>query len=211
MGENYSRRDRIQLFHGDEAVPVWQEGRNLQMSPDQLLASGRPIVHSVYYDDWKFPLVQTRQGALDQPAFDFTNVGYLMPQNNATHILYAADQSSHRMLTSIPLTPHVHWRQTQNLQPVFKLAYKIFDNGTTEPAAFTELTSTTNAFTYTSGNIAQITKFPAIDISTLNGISTILIIKFWRDDNVYTGNALCRSVDFHFAFTSPGTLNEYSR
>lgn len=184
-------------------------------SPDLPWLAGRATLGRVdyanhYFDDWKFPLMQTKIGANLKPDWDEVNVGFLFPQNDASEILYAADQSSHKINTEVPMGPHIHWRQTQAGEPVFKIGYKLFDNGDEEPADFTVITSTGNVFPYVSGNISQISSFDDIDISVFDGISTQLILKIWRDDNVYPGDVCARSCDFHMAFIRPGSENPYS-
>lgn len=44
--------------------------------------------NDTYYEDLRMPFTQAKQGATLKPDFDYTNVGLLFPQNDATEIAY---------------------------------------------------------------------------------------------------------------------------
>ena len=168
------------------------------------------------WDDLLVPLTQVRQGALLKPDFDYTNVGLLFPQNNATEIAYIIAQFSHRRASGVNAYPHIHWQQMNSNAVVWKMAYKWFDNGGAVPGSFTTITATVptdNLFMYTSGNLAQITDIPAIDGSSITGLSSMMLIKLYREDNVDGGagggDAMAFQFDIHFEIDMPGSRQEY--
>lgn len=163
------------------------------------------------WNDLKFPLSRDKLGQADKPDFDFTNIGLLFPQNDATEIVYIITQMSHSMKAGGHLRPHVHFVQDEAEFPVFKMAYRWYDNGGDPSAAFTILTATSFAFPYVSGSILQIAMFPEIDGSVITGSSSMLDIKLYRDDNVVTGDVLAKEFDMHYQIDSVGSGREYMK
>jgi len=125
--------------------------------------------------------------------------------------------------TGAVLRPHFHWLQQQSAIPNFMIAWKKTNYGdvTTFETDFTNYSIakyTTNAFTYTSGTLAQITKFPEIDISDMEISSSIDIVIF-RDsadtsllfgasDPVGSG-VVVKYNDSHAQFNKPGSKEEF--
>ena len=182
-----------------------------QAPPAKLDHDGTYYYGSIGWDDFRFPLSSTKQGANSKPDYDFTDNGFLFPQNNTAEILYASDQFPHSMYTGPGAqgTPHIHVIQAANQQAVFKLKYRIHQNGGAV-SAWTTLTSTGYVFPYSSGSICQIVNFPHISLETA-GLSSILDIQLWREDNVYTGDILVKSVDIHIPFDSLGSGQTFSK
>ena len=162
------------------------------------------------YDDLLMPLVQGKQGALDKPAWDATNLGYLFPNGDATQILFLNCQFPHRWLLGSRVYPHVHWHQAANQVPVFKIDYKWIEIGEAVPANWSTYTMGTAVKTYPgSGTIHQLNAGAAGIDGTGFGLSSIMQIKLYRDDTVYTGNALATSFDIHIEIDSFGSNEEY--
>lgn len=164
---------------------------------------------TIGFEDFKFPLSSTKVGALNKPDYDFTNNGYLFPQNDNTEVLYASDQFPHSMNTSAGATgyPHLHVVQAANQQAVFKLKYRIIGRAQAVPE-FITLTSTGYAYAYTSGSISQIITFPSISLAGVI-TSSLIDIQLYREDNVYTGDILVKSVDIHIPLDSLGSGQEF--
>lgn len=164
-------------------------------------------------DDLKFPVTRERLGALSKPDFDYTNIGLLFPQNDPTEILYMIGQLPHTSaehprsyLAESDLYPHVHFDQTSSAVPVFKLAYKWYNNGEAIPAGFTTITTSSLLFPYTSGTLAQKAIFPAIS-GAGKKVSSILKMKLWREDNVVAGDVLVTEFDIHYRSFCLGTVD----
>jgi len=168
------------------------------------------------WDDLKAPFTATRRGATSKPDFDVTNLGLLFPQNDAAEITYAVMQFSHQRKPGTDIKPHIHWQQMNANVVVWKIDYKWFDNGEAVPADWTTLAATGKVFTYVSGNLLQIETFPAIDGESITGVSSIFLVKVYRDDNVDagagSGDALAFEFDLHYEVDTPGgSYDEYSK
>lgn len=168
-----------------------------------------------YWDDLKAPFSSTRRGATSKPDFDYDNVGLLFKQNDTTEIVYAVMQFEHKRAAGSDIEPHIHWLQQNSNDVVWMMQYKWFDNNDPVPAAWTQLTEDHDVFTYSSGTLLQITDFAAIDGSGITGVSSILLVKIWRDDNVDggagSGDVLGYEFDVHYQSDQPGSANEYSK
>jgi hypothetical protein len=165
-----------------------------------------------FWTDLVMPLTQTRVGANNLPTFNTTEIAYEFPQNDATEILYFVVQLPHGYKEGTGLYPHVHWRQTLNLTPVFKLDYKWFNVGAAVPAQWSTYTMDELALPYTADTtIQQINKNSDPIAGTGKTISSILLCKLYRDDNVYTGDALAYQFDIHYEIDSFGSAEEYTK
>lgn len=164
-----------------------------------------------YYPRWedlRFPFTQSKRGALDKPDFDYTNIGLLFPQNDTSEAIYVVAQMPHGYLEGSELRPHIHWQQTGASFPTWTMEYKWFNNGSAVPASFTTISTSTGVFPYVSGNLAQISAFAEIDGAGM-GLSSILLIKFYRNDNVVSGDVLGFELDIHYRSDDPGTITEF--
>lgn len=162
------------------------------------------------WDDLKFPFTQTKQGANLRPDFDYVNIGLLFPQNNDDEIVYMVAQFPHSRKTGSTIRPHVHYRQNAATGVVWKMDYKYFANGQPIPSTWTTLSNAgENAFDYVSGDLAQIGVFPEIAAPTGDNVSSIMIIRFYRDDNTTTGDVLAFEFDIHYQIDEPGSQEEY--
>jgi hypothetical protein len=166
------------------------------------------IVADTYWIDYLVPLVSTRVGSNSKPDFDFTNVGYLFPQNDATEILYMVLQMPHGYKEGSTIYPHVHYRRTAAAKPVFKIDYAWFNIGEAQPA-FATYVMDQDAIEYESGSIQQIAKGASGITGTGEKISSLMLVKLYRDDNVVTGDVLAWQFDVHIECDSYGSELEY--
>jgi hypothetical protein len=92
-----------------------------------------------------------------------------------------------------------------------KLDYQWTNIGAAPTGFTTGYTMGTYGEIYTSSTIHQV----LTNASGINGagktISSILQIKLYRDDNVYTGDLLVTSFDIHFEIDAIGSGTEYSK
>jgi hypothetical protein len=163
------------------------------------------------WNDMKFPATLAKQGANLKPDFDYTNIGLLFPQNDNAEKIFITDQTSHSLKPRSILKPHVHWIQTTLNIAGWKMQYRFYENGTTPPSFSATQSITGSVFTYTSGTILQISRFPEIDLDALNldGLSIFFDVIFWREDNLITGDVLMKGFDFHFQEDGMGSIQEY--
>lgn len=191
---------------------VWND--SMWIARDSM-AVGAMYYTDTYWDDLKAPFSSTRRGALSKPDFDYDNVGLLFPQNDTSEIVYAIMQFSHSRKTGTDISPHIHWLQQNSNDVIWRMAYVWFDNGEAVPTTWIHLTEDVDIFTYTSGTLLQITDFAMIDGSGITGVSSILLVKVWRDDNVDggagSGDALAYEFDVHYEKDQPASANEYSK
>lgn len=163
------------------------------------------------YEDRTMPSTRTRQGNTQKPDFDETNVGLLFPQNDPAEILFMDDQLPHTWEEGTTIYPHVHWTQAQNLNVTWKLAYKWTNPNQAPAGAFTTVTLDTLFFTYTAGNLHQISYLPGGISGAGKTISSILKMKLYRQDNVYVGDALEDSFDYHMKLNSLGSRSQWTK
>jgi hypothetical protein len=165
------------------------------------------------YDDLRVPLTQTKQGSNLKPDFDQTNIGYLFPQNDASEIAYFVAQMPHPWEEGTAVFPHVHWQQGAATAVTWGLDYKVFDPNTAVPAAFTSLTGSTGEFTYTSGNLHQISRLGSVDgiDMTDKTLSALILGRLYRNDNVTTGDVLAWEIDFHYKKDTLGSRQEFNK
>ena len=116
-----------------------------------------------FWDDLRFPATRIRQGATQKPDFDTTNLGLLFPQNDTDEIAYIIAQMPHQWKQETNLSPHVHFVQDEAEEPVFKIDYRWYKNGSDPTGEFTTIACSGMIFEYTSGSILQMCEFPAID------------------------------------------------
>jgi len=166
------------------------------------------------WNDIFFPLTTAKRGANNLPEFSESEVAYLFPSNNTSHIMYMVGQMPHDRKVGSDISPHVHWKQTQSGSPVFKLDYKWFGIGQDVPADWATLVMNNRVIPYTSGSIHQLNYGDMISGSIVDptvGVSSIIIMKLYRDDDAYTGNAICYQFDIHYLQDSLGSRTEYSK
>ena len=163
---------------------------------------------AVMWDDLKFPFTSTRRGSLSKPDFDYTNVGLSFPQNNPDEKIYAVGQFPHNRKAGTDVNFHIHWTQTTASYPTWKVDYLWYDNGDQIPA-WTTVSGTSGIFPYVSGSMAQITDIADVVGTNIIGVSSIIKLIIYRDDNVVTGDVLGDEFDVHYKIDSLGSDQEY--
>lgn len=182
------------------------ENNNITIENGELSLNGTATV----WDDLKFPLITGKVGILNKPDFDYDNNGYLFPQNDQSEKIYLVGQIPHSYKIGSNFYPHIHWQQSAATNVVWKLDYKLFNNGSTIPSTWTTITMDDDIFAYVSGNLAQKSKSASpIDGSGITGTSAIFLGKVYRDDNTTTGDVLAFEFDLHYEKDSLGSREEY--
>lgn len=175
---------------------------------EDLVIGGTLRFTDTAWDDIVFPAAYSKKGANAKPDYDYTNLGDLYPQNDATEITYYQVQMPHRWKAGSAIEPHVHFVQAQATMPVFKLAYRTHANGAAVTSDWTTITcDAAGAFPYTSGSITQIVGFPSIAMTGL-AESCLIDVKLWREDNAVTGDVLVKQFDIHYEIDKTGSDNE---
>jgi len=177
------------------------------------------------WDDLRFPLtgqqIDTAAGRLDYDYFNGAvgfNANALYPSDPVSMVA----QIEHKTKFTT-LRPHIHWLQISEDVPNWLLAYKVIENGTatTKETDFSNHTFSiiqSHAFTYTSGNLPQISLFENIDISSLSVSDYVHFVLFrdsGNDSEEFAGAdpsssaELIYEFDCHYEIDSAGSGSEY--
>lgn len=167
------------------------------------------ILSTPRWTDLTFPFTQTKVGSNLKPDFDFTNVGLLFPQNDVTEIAYITCQMPHSWKEGSDINPHIHCVQKANQQATFIMEYKWYNVGDLEPSTWSTHTLNKYSATYVSGSLSQIIEGQTMIAGTGKKVSSILKIKLYRNDNVYTGDFFADQFDIHYQQDSFGSVLEY--
>ena len=177
------------------------------------------------WDDIRFPFaginLDTASGRID---YNYVDLGVDFANNSryaTTEQISMICQMQHDWEIGTDIHPHLHWIQNQDETPNWLLEYRAYRNGDAPPA-FTTVAYTGNEVTYVSGDLAQITLFPMIDMSSFTldtDVSVIVDLKFFRDTgntsgkfsgaDAYVGDALSKEFDVHYRRDSVGSRLEY--
>ena len=97
----------------------------------------------------------------------------------------------------------------------------MYNNNSAVPAVWDTVAYTQNAFTYTSGNLLQITEFPEIAAPAGEGVSAICDVRMFRDNantsgkfagaDPYTVEAQVKEFDVHYRCNTFGSRTEYTK
>jgi len=184
----------------------------LYLIQSSIQIDGEIVLINALWDDLRFSATQTKRGALALPNFDYTNVGLLFPANNVAEIIYIVCQMPHTWKEGSTIYPHIHWDQNQNQAVNWEMDYKWYNNDEAVPASFTNLNIYDLEYTYTSGNFAQISTTSAGISGTGKKISSMMVIKLWRNPtDSYTGDALFAEFDIHYQVDGFGSYLEYQK
>jgi hypothetical protein len=154
------------------------------------------------YKRWEAELTTDKQGQTSLPDYDFTNLGLLFPINDATEIAYIQSPAPTDWVAGTTIYPSVVVRQEYDLQAVFKIDYKILELGEAVPSTWTTYTMETYKDTYVSGSTLNVLNGGAGITMTGKTNQSMILIKLYRDDNVYTGDIL--AYDFFIKYQAQG-------
>jgi hypothetical protein len=118
--------------------------------------------------------------------------------------------------------PHIHWWQAQNNTPNFLIRYRWQKQGSAKTTAWSDYKCNTNAFTYVSGTLNQISYGAGITPPVGYGqVSDIVQVRVFRDNgdtsgvfgsgNSYTATVSIYGVDIHVEIDTNGSRTEYSK
>lgn len=146
---------------------------------------------------------------------DFTDTAQL------NDYAYTNFQFKHARKLDTIIYPHVHWTQESSDIPNFLVQYRWQVNGQSKVTTWSNYILDTNAFTYVSGSLNQISYGSGIAAPTIDGISGILQVRLIRDtDNdsteftvadAYTGTVQVTELDIHYEIDTIGSREEYTK
>ena len=170
-------------------------------------------VAAIHWDDLRVPVTAVNPPGLgSDPNFNTTE-GYYEFADGATNLLFITVQLPHAWREGSEIRPHVHGVQTAAGLPLWRMSYKWFNNNATYPAAFTDNDVTRSVFTYSSGNLVQISEFSPI-AGTGKRISSMLQIKLQRigGDAADTLNGAAANLlefDIHYQVDGHGSERQF--
>lgn len=163
----------------------------------------------VRYDDIVFEATPTRiNPTTSKPDYDYTNNGFLFPRNDTSEKVSFTVQLPHRWKEGTNVYPHIHIRQNQALQCVFKVDYQWYNLGEAIPVAQTHILNS-YAVPYTSGTISQVVKNDTPLSGVGKKISSFLKVTLYRDDNVYVGDVFVDQFDIHIQVDNLGSAQQF--
>lgn len=165
------------------------------------------------FDDLLVEMKESLKGSNTKPDWDTTNYGFLFPQNDTSEYLIFNLQLPHRWKAGSTVYPHVHFYQSQNVTPTFKLDYRWVNIGDAVPSFTTGYTMNTivGSQTWTTGMLHRIVGNTTGISGSGKIISSMLQIKLYRDDNSYSGDCLVVSFDVHVELDGLGSSSEYTK
>jgi hypothetical protein len=200
-------------FDGDEQINL----NSLKVGPDatnylEINSQGELRLEGTasVWDDLLQPATSGKKGANDKPDFNYTEMTVDFPQNDTTEILYFNIQLPHTWKEGSFVFPHVHFLQNQTNVPTFKIDHRWAGLGESF-SNWETYTMSTLVFPYTSGTVHQIVYGNPGISGAGKGLSSMLQIKLYRDDNVFTGDCSVLSFDIHIEISSLGSFTEFTK
>ncbi len=134
---------------------------------------------------------------------------------------YVNVQINHDWKAGSDIKPHIHWEQRSSATPNWLVQYRWQRNGQAKTTAWTNYKCNTNAFTYTSGTLNQISYGAGITPPANYSTSDIFEMRVIRDMNntstvftgvdTYSGDAELTSFDCHLEIDMLGSRTEYTK
>lgn len=130
-------------------------------------------------------------------------------------------QLKHQVKAGSAVYLHVHWEQSQAQTPNWMMQYRWQRNGQPKTTAWTNYKCNTDAFTYVSGTLDQLSYGAAVPAPEGYGISDIIQVRLLRDSanasglftgaDAYTATVAATSFDPHVEIDSIGSASEYTK
>jgi len=185
---------------GNGIIKTFPKGIIAGISPDylEIEKDGSDVRHgaATAWEDLSGALLAARldtaSGRLD---FDYFNAGVNFNSNARypEEPVVIAMQAKHAMEygAGVIAKPHFHWLQRQAAIPNMLLGYKITNYGSitdfeTDWSNYTFSIPSAHIWTYVSGCLAQISRFPDIDLSAMTLSASIDVVLFRDTGNVST-------------------------
>jgi hypothetical protein len=176
---------------------------------DGLVLSGA----GTYWDDLMFPSHSLKSvGTAAKPDYDVVGQTLDFPEDTTEAIGFAV-QMPHDWKEGSTIWPHVHWLRESADSVDWTFRYKWFNIGAALPATWTQKKLSHNTQTWTSGTIHEMSR--VVDAVGISGsgktISSMLVIKFYRNSDPYTGDAKLLELDIHYEKDGLGSRTESAK
>jgi len=222
-------------LHPNYAVKVGQVFREHATEGSIMLNIEEPVCackvaggDRAVWDDLRFPFTAQRlDSASTRYSYDYFNCGveFDADARYPNEKICMMVQTPHAALEGANIEPHIHWIQQGASMPNWLIAYRILKKNTdigvqSDYSNYTFMPWSSNAFTYTSGDLHQITEFGTIDM-TGTTFSDCLQIVLWRDTTNASGefagvdpsaiSEITLEFDIHYEIDSLGSRLEYNK
>jgi len=211
MSKKISQLNAVVTPVETDVLAVVNDAETKRINIGQLATAPHPSY--LVWSDLRVPAHQGLQGPTSKPDYDFTNVGLLF-DDSATESIYVLLQMPHDWKEGSNIKPHIHWIQSGSGNVVWELQYKWTNVNTLIAGAFTTLTASTPSYSWTSGNLHQITPFASLSGTgkTISSMLQIVLSRLGGDGgDTYSGDALMFELDFHYQKDSLGSSQEYTK
>jgi hypothetical protein len=192
-----------------DIFPVVNSGETKKLTLGALLAV--PHSTNLVYEDINFVMHKGLQDSGSKPDYDYTNVGLLF-DSAATESVFVTTKMPHSWAEGTNIIPQVHWVQGASGVVVWQLQYKWTNRNELVAGAFTTITASTTDYTWSAGNLHQITKFAALSGTgkTVGSFLQIILSRLGGDgSDSYAGDALTIQFSLRIQLDAIGTRQEY--
>jgi hypothetical protein len=172
------------------------------------------------WDDLRFPMSGARlDSASTRYSYDYTEctVDFNTDARYTEEPTAMVAQMPHSKMLGSAVCPHLHWVQQEANVPNWLLASRCYNNGDLVPA-FNLTVADHVEFAYASGNLMQMSEFPAILAPDNEKVSAIFDLILYRDSanastlfagaDPYTVAAKTKEFDLHYLIDSLGSGQE---
>lgn len=183
-----------------------KEDISLQLS--SYINQSKTFFHGANISGWerqRFAMTRSLQGILQKPDYDFTNLGLLFPESDASEKACLITLLPNSRAKCCPLMPYVHFIQTNAQTPVFKIDYRILNLGSDISTPFETLTAGEFAVAYDSGSIHQAAIFPPMLIKPDLELGAAVDVFLYREDDIPIGDALAKEFGILYKQDSLGS------
>lgn len=173
------------------------------------------------FDDLLWDVTRTRTVGTRVTLNDIENTVDFTTSATLTDYVFLNYQLSHKWKLGTIIYPHIHWEQALNATPNWLFQYRWQMNGQPKTTAWTNYIAITNAFTYTSGTLNQISHNGGITPPVNASLSDVIEIRIMRDStnstglfpwpNLYAATASITSADIHYQIDTAGSRTEYTK
>lgn len=165
---------------------------------------------TIVWDDMRRAPEQLKSvGQADKPDYNTATMTMDFPEDTTEQAGFVF-QLPHRFAEGYDsIYPHIHYDQDNNALPIFRLQYKWYNMGAAEPAAWTNIDSKVNVYSYTA-NAHQVLTFKGIPC-TGKTISSVLKIRLYRRADAYVGDCKVTEFDVHIPVDAMGSNKTMSK
>lgn len=176
---------------------------------------------STVFDDLLWDVTRTKTVGTRATLNDVENTVDFTTSATLTDYVFLNYQLSHKWKIGSVISPHIHWEQASNTTPNWLFQYRWQMNWQPKTTGWTNYIAITNAFTYVSGTLNQISHWAGITPPVGASLSDVIEIRIIRDSanatglfpwaNLYPWTASITSADIHYEIDTVGSRTEFTK